>query len=64
MLDEAEKEIPRPCLDSHVVMVNETHEIFEDRPNMFGVSVEHGRVPDTNLHVLEDDCGVTRRGNT
>ena len=64
MLDKPVEEIPRPGLDTHMIMVDEAHKILQDLRDILGVRLEDNTVPYTDFHVLKEDSGMREIGDT
>jgi hypothetical protein len=63
LLNETVKEVPRPCLDTNVLVVNQSYKILQDLGNIVGVRFEDYAVANTNLHVLQKNRRMREAGD-
>lgn len=56
LLDESVKQVPRPSLDTHMVVVDQSHEILQDLGDVLGMGLKNSTVSDADFHVLEKNC--------
>lgn len=63
LFHKAVKQVPRSSLDTHVVVVHESHEILQNLGNVYLVVFEDGAVSNANFHILQHHRRVREAGD-
>lgn len=58
MLDEPVEQVPGSGLDANMIVVDEANKVFQNLRDILRMSFKNNTIPDTDFHVLEDDCRV------